>query len=65
MTPAHCGIRRITALVASKQQEVIGASDLYLRSGRLIGRWKAAISEAMHAGQFDVDRVAHRRVGEL
>src|ERR1700745_572306 len=49
------------AWTASKQLEVIGASDLYLRSGRfsadeVIGSWKAAISDAMHAGQFDVVR---------
>jgi len=50
------------ALTASKQLEVIGASDLYLRSGRfsadeVIGSWKAAISDAMYAGQFDAVRV--------
>jgi len=50
------------ALTASKQLEVIGASDLYLRSGRfsadeVIGVWKAAISDAMYAGQFDAVRV--------
>jgi len=49
------------ALTASKQLEVIGASDMYLRSGRfsadeVIGAWKAAISDAMYAGQFDVVR---------
>jgi len=49
------------ALTAGKQLEVIGASDLYLRSGRfsadeVIGAWKAAISDAMYAGQFDVVR---------
>src|SRR5258708_12650553 len=49
------------ALTTSKQLEVIGASDLYLRSGRfsadeVIGSWKAAISDAMYAGQFDVVR---------
>jgi len=50
------------ALTTGKQLEVIGASDLYLRSGRfsadeVIGSWKAAISDAMYAGQFDVVRV--------
>jgi len=48
-------------LATSKQLEVIGAPDLYLRSGRfsadeVIGSWKAAISDAMYAGQFDVVR---------
>jgi hypothetical protein len=48
-------------LTASKQLEVIGASDMYLRSSRfsadeVIGMWKAAISGAMYAGQFDVVR---------
>src|ERR1700759_4339070 len=49
------------ALTASTQLEGIGASDMYLRSGRfsadeVIGAWKAAISDAMYAGQFDVVR---------
>jgi hypothetical protein len=49
------------ALTTSKQLEVIRAADLYLRSGRfsadeVIGSWKAAISDAMYAGQFDVVR---------
>ena len=49
------------ALAPSKQLEVIGAADMYLRSGRfsadeVIGSWKAAISDAMYAGQFDVVR---------
>jgi hypothetical protein len=49
------------ALTAGKQLEVIGASDLYMRSGRfladeVIGAWKAAVSAAMYAGQFDVVR---------
>ena len=49
-------------LTAGKQLEVIGAADMYLRSGRfsadeVIGAWKAAISDAMYAGQFDVVRV--------
>jgi len=50
------------ALAAGKQLEVIGASEMYLRSGRfsadeVIGVWKAAMSDAMYAGQFDVVRV--------
>jgi hypothetical protein len=49
------------SVAASKQLEVIGASDMYLRSSRfsadeVIGSWKAAISDAMYAGQFDVVR---------
>jgi hypothetical protein len=49
------------ALTAGKQLEVIGASEMYLRSGRfsageVIGAWKAVISDAMYAGQFDVVR---------
>ena len=49
------------ALTAGKQLEVIGASEMYLRSGRfsadeVIGVWKAAISDAMYAGQFDAVR---------
>ena len=49
------------ALTAGKQLEVIGSADMYLRSGRfsadeVIGSWKAAISDAMYAGQFDVVR---------
>ena len=50
------------ALAAGKQLEVIGASDMYLRSGRfsageVIASWKAAMSDAMYAGQFDAVRV--------
>jgi hypothetical protein len=49
------------ARTAAKQLEVIGASDMYLRSGRfsageVIASWKAAMSDAMYAGQFDVVR---------
>jgi hypothetical protein len=49
------------ALTSSKQLEVIGASEMYLRSGRfsadeVIGVWKAAIADAMYAGRFDVVR---------
>ena len=48
-------------LTVGKQLEVIGAADMYLRSGRfsadeVIGAWKAAISDTMYAGQFDVVR---------
>ena len=48
-------------LTVGKQLEVIGAADMYLRSGRfsadeVIGAWKAAISDAMYAGQFDLVR---------
>ena len=50
-----------SARTAGKQLEVIGASDMYLRSGRfsageVIASWKAAMSDAMYAGQFDVVR---------
>jgi MEDS: MEthanogen/methylotroph, DcmR Sensory domain len=49
------------ARTAGKQLEVIGASDMYLRSGRfsageVIASWKAAMSDAMYAGWFDVVR---------
>lgn len=49
------------ARTAGKQLEVIGASDMYLRSGRfsageVIASWKAAMSDAMYAGHFDVVR---------
>ena len=49
------------ALTAGKQLEVIGSPDLYMRSGRfladeVIGAWKAAVSAAMYAGEFDVVR---------
>jgi hypothetical protein len=49
------------ARTAGKQLEVIGASDMYLRSGRfaageVIASWKAAMSDAMYAGQFDLVR---------
>ncbi len=54
-------VGQAAALTAGKQLEVIGASDLYLRSGdfsadEVIGAWKAAISDAMYAAQFDVVR---------
>jgi hypothetical protein len=44
-----------------KQLDVLRASDLYLRSGgfsapEIIGSWKAAISEVMYAGRFDLVR---------
>ena len=46
---------------AGKQLEVIRSCDMYLRSGRfradeVIGAWKAAIADAMYAGEFDVVR---------
>jgi hypothetical protein len=49
------------AATASRQLEVISAAQMYLRSGRfsadeVIGVWKAAISDAMYAGQFDAVR---------
>jgi DcmR-like sensory protein len=49
------------ASAASKQLDVIRASDLYLRSGafiadEVVGSWKAAISDAMYDGRFDVVR---------
>ena len=49
------------ASAACKQLEVIRSCDMYLRSGRfradeVIGAWKAAIADAMYAGQFDVVR---------
>jgi len=44
-----------------KQLDVIRASDMHLRSGRFspdetIGSWKAAISEVMYDGRFDLVR---------
>jgi hypothetical protein len=49
------------AATPGKQLEVISASQMYLRSGRfsadeVIGTWKAAVADAMYAGQFDVVR---------
>ena len=49
------------ASAPGKQLEVIRSCDMYLRSGRfradeVIGAWKAAIADAMYAGQFDVVR---------
>ncbi|HEY2192509.1 MAG TPA: MEDS domain-containing protein [Actinomycetospora sp.] len=46
---------------ATGQLEVIGASDMYLRSGRfsadeVIGSWKAEMSDVMYDGRFDVVR---------
>ena len=54
------------ALTAGRQLEVIGSPDLYLRSGdfsaeEVIGAWKAAISDAMYTGQFDVVRAVVAR----
>jgi hypothetical protein len=50
-----------SAFAASRQLEVMRATDVYLRSGRfsadeVIGSWKAAISDAMYDGRFDVVR---------
>jgi hypothetical protein len=49
------------ASTVGKQLEVYGASDLLLRSGsfsadEVIGAWKAAISNVMYSGQFDIVR---------
>ena len=49
------------ARTAGKQLEVFGASDMYLRSGgfsadEVIGSWKAAISDVMYSGHFDLVR---------
>jgi hypothetical protein len=49
------------AAAPGQRLEVISASQMYLRSGRfsadeVIGVWKAAIADAMYAGQFDVVR---------
>jgi hypothetical protein len=46
---------------AITQLEVIRAADMYLRSGsfsadEIIGSWKAAISDVMYDGRFDVVR---------
>jgi hypothetical protein len=46
---------------AGKQLDVMRASDVYLRSGsfsasEIISSWKAAISEVMYDGRFDVVR---------
>jgi hypothetical protein len=50
-----------SAVVDSKQLEVIRASDIYLRSGgfsadEVIGAWKAAMSDVMYDGRFDAVR---------
>jgi hypothetical protein len=50
-----------SAVTASKQLEIIRASDMYLRSGRfsadeVISSWKATISDVMYDGRFDVVR---------
>ena len=47
--------------VADKQLEVIRAPDMYMRSGgfsadEVIGSWKAAMSDVMYDGRFDVVR---------
>lgn len=50
-----------SAFVVTKQLEVISAADMYLRSGgfsadEVIGSWKAAMSDVMYDGRFDVVR---------
>lgn len=55
---AHPGI---AMSVADRQLEVIRAPDMYMRSGRfsadeVIGSWKAAMSDVMYDGRFDVVR---------
>ncbi|MDT7625083.1 MAG: hypothetical protein QOF99_5984 [Pseudonocardiales bacterium] len=50
-----------SAVVDTKQLEVIRASDMYLRSGgfsadEVIGAWKAAMSDVMYDGRFDAVR---------
>jgi hypothetical protein len=50
-----------SGFAASKQLEVIRASDIYLRSGgfsadEVIGSWKAAMSDVMYDARFDVVR---------
>jgi hypothetical protein len=47
--------------ITTKQLEVIRAPDMYLRSGgfsadEVIGSWKAAMSDVMYDGRFDVVR---------
>jgi hypothetical protein len=49
------------ACTKSAQLDVIRASDMYLRSGRFsaaetIGSWKAAVSEVMYDGRFEMVR---------
>ncbi|MCW2587608.1 MAG: protein kinase family protein [Mycobacterium sp.] len=48
---------------ATKQLEVIRAPDMYMRSGgisadEVISSWKAAMSDVMYDGRFDVVRAA-------
>jgi hypothetical protein len=50
-----------SAVVHTKQLEVIRASDMYLRSGgfsadEVIGAWKSAMSDVMYDGRFDAVR---------
>ena len=50
-----------TGFAATKQLEVISSAAMYLRSGtfaadEVIGAWKAAISDVMYDGRFDVVR---------
>ena len=58
---ATLGARVDASEVAAAQLEVIRAADMYLRSGsfcadEIIGSWKAAISDVMYDGRFDVVR---------
>jgi len=51
----------VAKFVANKQLEVIRAPDMYLRSGgfsadEVISSWKAAMSDVMYDGRFDVVR---------
>jgi MEDS: MEthanogen/methylotroph, DcmR Sensory domain len=46
---------------ASKQLDVMGSADVYLRSGsfspaEIVSSWKAAIAEVMYDGRFDIVR---------
>jgi hypothetical protein len=58
---ATLGTRVDASEVATTQLEVIRAADMYLRSGsfcadEIISSWKAAISDVMYDGRFDVVR---------
>jgi hypothetical protein len=58
---ATLGANVDTSAFAAKQLEVIKAPDMYMRSGvfsadEVISSWKAAISDVMYDGRFDVVR---------
>jgi hypothetical protein len=58
---AALGTADASERAAAGQLEVIGASEMYLRSGRfsadeVIGSWKAEMSDVMYDGRFDVVR---------